>query len=222
MLEDHEVPDPHWASRMMAAHAATTHSAVGGAIENGIDRPLNQAVCLCDFVQYLNPLPEGPSRIASDVNVSYKREALNGVFTAWRSRFNERRVHKALLTRGHRLVLSRGIVVYQRRAGLGAKHAIVERFTWGRSYAASRADAWGIARRLLYAAAASALPAVLVARIVRTVIARRRLSPVILASLPWVCLLSAAWALGESAGYVLARESKAFAAEADIETVRTS
>ena len=222
MLEDHEVPDPHWCVRIVAAHAASRHAAIGGAVENLVDRPLNLAVCLCDFGYYLNPVPEGSSRVASDVNVSYRREALDDVADVWRSRFNERRVHAALLAAGHTLALSSGVVVYQRRAGLGAKEAIVERFIWGRSYAATRAQAWGIARRLLYAVGAGVLPVVLMARIVKTVIVRGRLSPAMLAALPWVCVLSVAWSAGECGGYALLRETTAFAAETDIEAVRTS
>jgi hypothetical protein len=223
MLEDHEVPDSRWAAGIVAAHAASSHAAIGGAVENAVDRPLNHAVCLCDFAHYLNPVPSGPSEVASDVNVAYKREALDAVLEAWRDRFNERRVHAALLAAGHTLALSPRIVVYQRRVGLGLEEAIVERFTWGRSYAATRAEGWGTGRRVLYAAGAAALPVLLPARIVRTLIERRRLSAATLPALPWVFLLSAAWALGECAGYAARRGARVmFRREAGVETVRTS
>ena len=222
MLEDHEVPDPQWAAGIVAAHTTHRHAAIGGAVENMVDRPLNQAVWLCDFGYYMNPVPEGSSRQASDVNVSYPRETLDDVADVWRRRFNERRVHAALMARGHRLALSSGIVVYQRRVGLEVQEAVVERFTWGRSYAATRAEAWGVARRLLYACGAVVLPVVLVSRILKIVIGRGRLSLAMLTAMPWVGLLSVAWSIGECVGYVLAHESPAAAAETDIEAVRTS
>lgn len=223
MLEDHEVPDAHWAARIVSAHASTSHVAIGGAVENAVDRPLNCAVCLCDFAAYLNPLPAGPSAVATDVNVSYKREALEDVSHAWSRRFNERGVHAALMALGQTLALSPGIIVYQRRLGLRVGEALVERFAWGRSYAATRAATWGTVRRLIFGAGTVALPAVLLARIVSTVIARGRFTPAILAALPWVAVLSAAWSLGECAGYVIRRDAAAeFAARPKVGTVGTS
>ena len=221
LLEDHEVPDRRWAAEVVAAHAAHGHAAIGGAVENAIARPLNLAVCLSDFSYYLNPVPAGPSQVATDVNVSYKRAALEAIAPVWRSRFHERLVHAALLAAGHTLALSPSIVVYQRRSDLTAGAALVERYVWGRSYAATRAEEWGAATRLCYAACATALPAVLVFRIVRTVIARHRMSTAVLVSLPWLCLLSAAWSLGECSGYCTPRESRR-AVGAEITTVRTS
>jgi hypothetical protein len=222
LLEDHEVPDARWAAEVVAAHAAGDHAAVGGAVENAIARPLNWAVCLCDFSHYLNPLPAGRSEMATDVNVAYKRDALEAIAPVWRSRFHERRVHDALIAAGRTLALSRSIVVRQRRSGLTAGDALVERFVWGRSYAATRSDGWGTGRRLLYAACCTALPAVLVMRIVRILLARRRISAAVLRSLPWVCVLSAAWSLGELTGYGWPRRQSVPRAAAENPAVRTS
>ena len=207
LLEDHEVPASDWAARIVAAHASSAAAAVGGAIENALHSPLAVAVWLCDFARYLNPVPQGASVVASDVNVAYKREALEAVFESWSARFNERKVHAALLARGDTLALSPAIIVYQRRAGLRIADSLIERFIWGRSYGASRCAGWGRGRRLLFATGTAALPLVLVTRIVRTVVVRGRLSPTIVAALPWVCLLSAAWSFGECLGYVRPGES---------------
>ena len=222
LLEDHEVPDPRWAAEVAAAHATSAHAAIGGAVENAIARPLNWAVCLSDFSYYLNPVPAGRSAMATDVNVSYKRAALEAVAAVWRSRFHERLVHEALIGAGQTLALSPAIVVRQRRSNLTPGDALVERFAWGRSYAATRAERWGTARRLLYAACTMALPVLLVARIVRILITRRRCSPATLLSLPWVCLLSAAWSLGELTGYSSSRKSSMRTARPEVETVQTS
>jgi hypothetical protein len=222
LLEDHEVPDPRWAAEIAAAHAASRHAAIGGAVENAIARPLNLAVCLSDFSHYLNPVPAGPSRTATDVNVSYKRAPLEAIAPVWRSRFHERLVHAALIAAGHTLALSPSIVVHQRRTGLTAGEALVERFVWGRSYAATRAEEWGTARRWFYAACAIALPGVLVVRVMRTAVARHRMSTAVVLSLPWLCLLSVAWSLGELTGYCGPRGSPVRAAGAEIETVQTS
>ena len=223
LLEDHEVPDAHWAARLVAAHAGTSHAAVGGAVENVINRPLNRAVWLCDFARYLNPLPAGPSLVASDVNVAYRRRALDDVSESWTRRFNERSVHEALIARGHTLALSPEVVVYQRRAGLRAADAVVERFAWGRSYAATRAAAWSRARCLMYGAGTAVLPVLLVARVVASVAARRRFTPAILAALPWTVALAVAWSLGECAGYAMPDRLPAiFPARTNVGAVGTS
>jgi hypothetical protein len=75
LLEDHGRPDENWCAKVVAAHRKP-YAAIGGAIENGLDRPLNWAVYYCDFGRYQNPLPPGESSCASDANVSYKRAAL--------------------------------------------------------------------------------------------------------------------------------------------------
>jgi hypothetical protein len=202
LLEDHEVPAPGWAAEVMTAHAVSGDAVIGGAVDNAIPRPLNWALCLCDFSAYLPPIAGGPSPVATDVNVSYKREALEVVAPVWRERFHERRVHEALRAAGHRIALRPAILVYQRRTDVGAVEAMIERMTWGRSYAATRADAWSAGRRVCYAAMTPVLPALLVTRIVRNVTVKHRWSAGVLAALPWVCALSAMWSLGELNGYL--------------------
>jgi hypothetical protein len=75
---------------------------VGGAIENGIGRPLNWAVYFCDFLPYQNPVPLGESAIASDACVSYKRAALESTRTIWQEIFHEWSGNGALRSRGER------------------------------------------------------------------------------------------------------------------------
>ena len=82
LIEDVGLPAPDWSASVVEAHRQP-FAAVGGAIENGIDRPLNWAVYFCDFLRYQNPLPEGESAIASDANVSYKRAALESIRPVW-------------------------------------------------------------------------------------------------------------------------------------------
>ena len=86
LLEDHARPDAHWAANVVAAHRQT-HAAVGGAIENGIDRALNWAVYYCDFGKYQNPVPAGETPFASDANTTYKRAELESVRSVWGDAF---------------------------------------------------------------------------------------------------------------------------------------
>ncbi|MGH9371340.1 MAG: hypothetical protein ACRD15_07410 [Vicinamibacterales bacterium] len=212
LLEDHEYPAARWAAEVAAAHLSSDVEVIGGAVENSVDRPLNWALFFCDFAQYLNPVSRGPSLAATDVNVSYKRHALDAVVPVWRERFHERLIHDALVARGFRLALAPAIVVHQHRVDVAPRGALWERFLWGRSYAASRAEHWGHARRLVYTALCPLLPLVLMSRIAAAVLGKRRCRREFLRALPWLVPLSAAWSVGELVGYLTVRPHPGLAA----------
>src|SRR5215469_13636550 len=105
LIEDHGLASEDWSARLVKGHAHG-FAGVGGAIENGIDTPLNWAVYFCDFLRYQRPLPEGESAIASDANVSYKRSALEKIQPVWKEIFHEHSVNAALRGKGERLGLA--------------------------------------------------------------------------------------------------------------------
>ena len=137
LMEDHGWPDPHWCARLVEEHR-NGFAGVAGAMENGVDRPLNWAVYFCDFGKYQNPVAAGATALASDANVSYRRAALESIAPVWRDTFHEPSVNWALRSRGLELAISPEVVMYQHRHGLSLAGALRERFTWGRSYTASR------------------------------------------------------------------------------------
>jgi hypothetical protein len=204
LLEDHARPDPHWCARIVEEHRQP-FAAIGGAIENGIDRPLNWAVYFCDFGRYQNPIPSGASPFASDANVSYKRAALEAIRPTWERVFHETAVNSALTARGETIALSPEVIVRQYRAGLRLRDALRERFIWGRSYAASRAELAGGARPWLYAALSPALPGLLLSRMASNVLRKRRHRGAFLRAFPLTAVLTVSWSLGELAGYVTRR-----------------
>lgn len=206
LLEDHARPDPRWCAAVVAAHQAP-HAAVGGAIENGVDRMLNWAVYYCDFGKYQNPVPAGEAAFASDANVTYKREDLERVRASWQEAFREIVVNGALKASGRTIVLDRRVVAYQNRRGLGLGAALHERFVWGRSYAATRLALLTLPRRLVHAAMSPALPAVLFLRMARTSWERGSIRAFVRAA-PLTALLLVTWSIGEGIGYLvgLARE----------------
>jgi hypothetical protein len=201
LLEDHARPDPSWSGRVAAAHRTGDDAAIGGAIENGVDRPLNWAVYFCDFSKYQNPLPVGASTFASDANVAYKRAALESVRPVWERSFREVIVNRALVSAGRRISLDRDIIVYQQRSGLSLASALRERFVWGRSYAATRSMELSAPRRVAYAALSPILPLVMVERMALIAWRRRRHFARFIRSLPLIALLACAWSAGECAGY---------------------
>src|SRR5271157_5047693 len=160
LIEDVGRPDPHWSAELVKEHAQA-YAAIGGAMENGIDRPLNWALYFGDFGRYQNPIPRGPSPYVSDANVCYKRAALERVADAWPESYNEARVHGALAVRGEVLALSPDVVVRQGRLNLRLGPVLTERYVWGRSFAATRVAGASASRRLVMAAMTPLLPFVL-------------------------------------------------------------
>jgi hypothetical protein len=201
LLEDHARPDPNWCQEVVAEHEKG-YAAVGGAIENGIDRALNWAVYFCDFGKYQNPVPAGESGFASDANVAYKREALEAIRTTWSDVFREPRVNHALMERGEKIALSPRVVVSQYRAGLLLGSALHERYVWGRSYAAARSAELG-PRRLVLALLSPVLPPMLLLRMWRNNLRKGRATGAFLKALPVTALLLVSWSAGEFAGYLM-------------------
>jgi hypothetical protein len=208
LLEDHARPDLHWCGYMVEAHRQS-YAAVGGAIENGIDRPLNWAVYFCDFGRYQNPVPAGESPFASDANVTYKRTALESIRPIWQEIFHETAVSWALTARGEKLGLSPKAIVYQHRSDLRFGSAVKERFIWGRSYAATRGTLFGGAQRVIYVVLSPMLPSVLLLRMARNVLKKRRCVGPFFKALPLTAILTLSWSLGEAIGYVTGRATRA-------------
>jgi hypothetical protein len=206
LLEDHARPDPLWSSRVVEAHRLP-HAAIGGAIENDVDRPLNWAVYFCDFYRYMNPVPAGAADGASDANVSFKRRSLEAIRPIWNGSFHEPAVNAALVEGGQTMALFPDIVVVQHREELHPAEALKERFVWGRSYAAARGATATPGRRAFMAALSPALPLLLTARMARTVADRGRLGGAFVRALPWTLLLTTSWSLGELMGYVAGRST---------------
>ena len=204
LLEDHGRPDDHWCSNVMTAHRGA-YAAIGGAIENGIDRPLNWAVYYCDFGRYQTPFPPGESWFASDANATYKRSALKAIRATWEESFREVAVNEALRSRGEKVALQSSIVVYQNRRDLRFGTALLERFVWGRSYAATRTAQLRGHERVAYAVLSPLLPLILLLRMAGTAWKRRRHFAKFLRAFPLTAVLVTVWSIGEGVGYVTAR-----------------
>ncbi len=199
-IEDYAVPDADWCQRVLDAHQLS-YGVIGGVVLHGGRGVLKWAVYFSDFWRYTPPLPEGPASYVTDVNVSYKRTVLDSVRDVWRDRYNEVVVHRALSQRGIVLWLRPDIVVRVDRDRLSLRAAALERFFWGRLFAAVRTQGMSPARRLVYVAATPALPALLLLRMGRRALRagdkRRRF----LVALPYLLILAVCWCVGEMVGY---------------------
>lgn len=204
ILEDRGVPRPDWAATMARLHGAMPHAVIGGAVAHGRTGTLNWAVFFCDFGRYQPPLAAGPRPYVTDVNICYKRRALEQTRALWRERYHETTVHWALQRAGETLYLSPEPVVEQHRDGLRLGALLGERLGWGRLFAYTRAREMTFGRRLALALLSPALPFVLLVRHLRGRLERGRDRDAFMRAAPAMFLLLAAWSAGELLGYLTA------------------
>jgi hypothetical protein len=209
LTEDQCIPDPDWCFHILQEHSAK-YAAIGGAVDKGFqtslstDLALNWAVYFCDYSRYANPVLKASAPHLTDCNVSYKREILNSVLRVWEQEFHETQVHAELKKKGELLLLSPSIVVRQQRS-LSAGKALRERYIFGRLFGSTRVTGVSLTKRMFYAAASIALPALLTARIAANVHQKKRYRVQFLRSLPWIIVLNLVWSFGELTGYITAR-----------------
>jgi hypothetical protein len=174
LIEDCGIAAKDWAARMVEAHEQPMGGA-GGAMENGIDMPLNWAVYYCDFLRYQLPLAAGDAWTISDANCCYKA------------------------------ILAPAAVVSQHRLGLTLGAALKERYVWGRSYAASRSKLATTGKRLFWGAFSPALPVLMLTRMTMMAWNKRRTWGAFVRAFPLTAMLIVTWSLGEFMGYITGR-----------------
>lgn len=203
ILEDRGVPRPEWARQVAEAHTAP-HGVVGGAIESADCDLLRWTFYVCDFGRYGLPFESGPADWVSDINVTYKRRALESTRDLWRERFREPIVHWALLEQGETLHLASEVVVDYLRSPITLRRLIPERFHWGRLFGHIRAMRMSPAQRLAFAAVGLLIPIRLYFRHARIQRQKGRLGRYLRAT-PLAVLMLVAWTTGEIFGYLTGR-----------------
>jgi hypothetical protein len=204
ILEDRAPPRPNWCATMARLHAELPHAVMGGAIESASTDALNWAFYACDFSRYAPPFDAGPREWVSDVNVCYKRRALEQTRDLWQARFHEPEVHWRLLQQGETLYLTPEAVVDYKTPYTSLLGVLPERFQWGRLFGYIRARNVTAAARLKFIAAGPVLPFVLFARHAAAQRARGQ-GPRFWRSAPLMLPLLMAWSAGEVWGYVTRR-----------------
>ena len=206
LLEDYGIPDPDWYEQILAAHKLP-YGVIGGSVEHKGRGLLNWAVYFIDFGRYQPPLVEGPVCYLSDVNVSYKRGALESVRDAWASEYNEVAVHWALAKKGEVLWQRPQIVVSEDRGQMSFLDSIRERFWWGRLFGSVRARHATSTARFLYILLSPVIPVLLFLRMIEKIIATRRNWDQFLRASPLIAVLTTVWSTGELIGYFTGRAS---------------
>lgn len=202
LTEDHARVDPGWCAGVLAAHAEHPDAAaVGGVVENAsTDTLLDWASFLLANGPAMRPL--GATRaepVSQQANVSYKRRVLPAAYPP--EGFMTLTFHDELRRRGERLIADERLVAHHDQA-LSLRAHSTGHFHNGRSIAGFRLRRLGALGRAAYAAGSVALPAVVLVRTARTVLAKRRNLGVAVASLPWMIWLLLCHTAGELVGYV--------------------
>lgn len=199
VIEDHVVVPAGWARALLNAQSSST-PVVGGPVDNGATGTVvDWAAFLCEYSACMPPLPAGPASWLPGNNIVYPRTLLDRYRTIVEGGGWENRLHDAMRADGIPLTCRPEIVVSHRmHYSLGLY--LSQRFLYSRSYAASRAQGAGFARKVFLLLSSLALPPVLFYRTVSRVLTKRRHVGALVWSLPLLILFVVAWAAGEAAG----------------------
>lgn len=200
ILEDHARVQHDWAAALIEAHRGPW-GAVGGPVENGKAGVINWAVYFCEYAPYMAPLAEGETSDLPGNNIAYKRPHLlrharlldQGKWESW--------VNDRLRADGVPIAATNAMVVrHIKEFRFG--HFLTQRFHFARSYAGMRRPDQSWPTRLIYGFGSLALPALLSARVARTVVGKRRHLGRFLFVSPLVGLFLTVGAFGEMVGYL--------------------
>ncbi len=199
VLEDHIIVPRDWVQCMLAVHR-DGGQVVGGAIDNAArERLIDWAAFLCEYHHCLAPMA-GPASWVPGNNVTYRRKVLERFRDVIRRERWEDHLHEAMRRSGVRLEMRPDIRVGHKKHYTASEY-VTQRYFYARSYAGMRVEEAGWMRRLAYGLAASALPPLLLSRIVTCVLKAGRHKRELVMSLPFLWLFVMAWSFGETVGY---------------------
>ena len=193
---------PTWARTLLSALASGAVGA-GGPIELGSDP--DAATAAAYFIRFSAysprtwPVPSRARDIPGD-NAAYRREALLRHPDLLEDGFWEVEFHRRFEREGGTLQMEPGA-----RASLVGPvpfgPMLRQRYRHAREFGSSRVERHG-ERRLKLLLLAPLVPPLLLARMARRALPAARERRLFLGALPWLALLSTAWAAGEAAGAV--------------------
>jgi glycosyltransferase involved in cell wall biosynthesis len=211
LLEDHLTPTSGWLAALIEAHRRFPEAMViGGAVDPiNTHRIVDWAGYFCEYGAHMSPISKGETKLLTGANVSYKRaaiERLHEFITDWETTW-----HEILAREGYPLRAEPRMIVGHRHC-FAARAFLRERLKYGYDYARVRCRRLSPFQRWVRAIAAPLLPAILIARLARSVCRKRRNRFAFVSALPWMLLFFSAWALGEGTGYVAGKRSELGAA----------
>ena len=205
-VEEHCFTEPGWAQALIEAHEGPWAS-VGYGFRNANPQSyVSRSAMLADYGLWLDPVPRGRVQFLPGNNVSYKRDA----FLALGDRLGAALASDFV---AHEAFRTDGLPMFVEPAAQAAHlnfttvwETGLTNYVWCRAMAAQRARTagWSLPRRAAHAAVTPATaPVYRIARLARTLGARRRLWRPFAAGFPVILVVSMCAAIGEAAGYLL-------------------
>lgn len=201
ITEDHCVAPPDWYQQIVKGHAMG-YDAVGGAVENAAtDRLIDWAVFFCEYLRYMNPIPEGESFDIPGNNASYKRAALDEMRDLLEGGFWEAWLTARLIERGKKVYQTPDMIILHKK-NFGFGEFMSQRYHYARSYAGMRNDSVSFGKRLFYILFSPCLPPLIIYRMIKIVRQKKRGGKILAKAMPLLMIFSCSWAVGEWIGYV--------------------
>jgi hypothetical protein len=202
-IEDHCAPEPGWGEALIETHREPW-AAVGYAfVPANPTRWRSRATLIAEYGFWAHPVKDGRAPILPGNNISYKRELLLSLGDELdRALDIDDNLHRNFAAKGLESGVSAGAcVAHQELAGI--RPTAKANYDYGRMLAAARtrAEGWGVPRRLLYAAAVPlGGPASRALRLVDSLRGRPALWGQVVAAVPAIAAIWVANAIGQAAG----------------------
>jgi hypothetical protein len=200
ITEDHCLFPPGWVKRMLAD--ARGVEVRGGGVRNARGSYAGWAQYFTRYSAFLPPAPEGTVTHLPGNSSCYSRRLLDSPLLQdgfWEAEFNH-----AAGTRGVRLVSDPALTIEQRQHR-GWFEFIPLRFRHGRCYGGRRG-----ASNIAHLMRIPLVPAILLLRIARAVLAKRGYAGWFLLTAPLIACYVLAWTFGEATGYLFGAGDSCF------------
>ena len=200
VIEDHCLAPRGWAEQVLRAHAQG-HDVVAGPVENASrDSLFDWAFFLLEYGSSMPPPASGQGAAVSGVNVSYKKAVLPLEDKRFAELWESFLIDK-LRREGARIHIDPGMWIHH-RTPFSFREFAVQKYLYSRSFAAMRASDKRPAVRFAFAGfAVTALPFLLLMRLIKTVWAKKRNRSELLLALPMIAVFVCCGTVGEAFGY---------------------
>ncbi len=213
-LEDHTVPDRHWAEEVRGAFDSAGQNVIAFcyAFTNGSpDTWFYRSVFMTEYGPLAHPLPAGSPPSSAANNIAYRRESLLALGEELDELLElDFFLQNAMGPAFEAVAAPRALLAHQTNTHL--RDLLVGHFEAARLFANRRLrhETWSLPKRLVAAASIPVLvPALRLKRLFSALRGRRRLARDAVLALPMVVTLYVAGALGEAVGLLLAGELSA-------------
>lgn len=202
VTEDHCIPPEKWFDEFSRAHNAG-YPVAGGAVENACTKRLvDWAAYLCEYSNFISPVPDGEVEFLAGNNVSYERSVIAMLDDALLKNFWEYFLQAELKKRNVKFVSSPNITIDHKKE-FDFLYFMQQRFHYSRSFAAMRRRRSNALQQILCLAYTPVLPIHQSWRIIRNVMSKKRHRKELLLSFPILAMFLLSYAAGELAGQLL-------------------